>query len=632
MMTMSLKKILPTINSPQDLKGLSAAELDQLSAEIRAKIIETVSKTGGHLASNLGVVELTLALHYVFNSPKDKIIWDVGHQCYTHKLITGRQKDFSRLRQFGGLLGYPCLEESEHDIYNTGHASTALSAALGLAIARDRKKEDYNIIAVVGDGSLTGGAAYEAINHIGELRERLIIVLNYNEMSISPNVGALSRYLSYLVSGQPYLRVKDQAKSVLRSIPKIGRPLIQIARALEDLIKKTFFPGIFFKELGIRYLGPIHGHSLNSLIEAFENARRYPGPILIHCVTQKGKGYRPAQINPKRFHSASPFDITTGQPINKENNPSYSRIFGQAVAELARSDKDILAITAAMTDGTGLNKFAEENPDRFFDVGIAEQHAVNFAAGLAISGMKPVVAIYSTFLQRAYDQIFHDVCLMDLPVIFALDRAGIVGEDGPTHQGANDIAYLRHLPNIILMAPGDENELRHMVYSAFQYGHPVAIRFPKGSGFGVPVQKDFQFIPVGQAELLKPGQDLLIAYGNMTQTALQVASRLETERISLAVVNARFAKPLDEKLIPEMAKKSRVVFTLEEGVVEGGFGSAVRELLDRQEIYNPAFRSFGLPAKIYPAGKTEEIRQFLGLDPESLAKAIKDFYQKENLL
>lgn len=629
---MSPEKILPGIKSPQDLKKLAIPELAELATEIRARIIETVSRTGGHLASNLGVVELTLALHYVFDSPRDKIVWDVGHQCYTHKLLTGRQKEFTRLRQFGGLLGYPCLEESPHDVYNTGHASTALSAALGLAVARDRKGENHNVIAVVGDGSLTGGVAYEALNQIGHLRERLIIVLNYNEMSISPNVGALSRYLSYLVSGQPYLRIKEQTKSVLRSIPKLGWPLIRAARALEDLIKKTFFPGVFFEELGIRYIGPIHGHSLHSLIEALDHARNYPGPILIHCVTQKGKGYRPAQLNPEKFHSASPFVIATGEPLRHEDRPSYSRVFGEAVAELGRTDPRIIAITAAMTDGTGLNRFADENPDRFFDVGIAEQHAVNFAAGLALAGLKPLVAIYSTFLQRAYDQIFHEVCLMDLPVVFALDRAGIVGEDGPTHQGTNDIAYLRHLPNIVLMAPRDENELRHMVYSAFQYGHPVAIRFPKGAGLGVPLEKEFRFIPAGQAEVLKTGRDLLVAYGNMVATGLEVASRLEKEGISLAVVNARFARPLDEILLPELARKARVIITLEEGVVEGGFGSALREMLDRHQVYGPAFKAFGLPADLYPLGKPEEIRKVLGLDADGLTASIRDFYRKQKLL
>ncbi|MDD8020647.1 MAG: 1-deoxy-D-xylulose-5-phosphate synthase [Acidobacteriota bacterium] len=625
---MSQEKFLPGINSPQDLKKLTLDELKQLASEIRSKIIETVARNGGHLASNLGAVELTLALHYVFDSPQDKIIWDVGHQCYAHKLITGRQEAFSRLRQLGGLLGYPSREESEHDIYNTGHASTALSAALGLAVARDKMGEDYEVIAVVGDGSLTGGAAYEALNQIGHLYEKLIIILNYNEMSISASVGALSSYLSYLVSGQPFLKMKEQTKSVLRSIPKIGRPLIKAARAFEDLIKKTFFPGIFFEELGIRYVGPIHGHSLHSLIEAFENARNYPGPVLVHCVTQKGKGYRPAQFDPEKFHSAPPFNINTGLPVNQENGLTFSRTFGETIADLARHDDSIIAITAAMTDGTGLNKFAAEHPDRFFDVAIAEQHAVNFAAGLAISGLKPVVAIYSTFLQRAYDQIFHDVCLMDLPVVFALDRAGIVGEDGPTHQGINDIAYLRHMPNMILMAPKDENELRQMVYSAFQYGHPVAIRFPKGKGFGVKPDSEFSFIQPGKAELLKPGQDLIIVYGHLVNTALEVARRLEEKGISLAVINARFARPLDENLIISQAQKAKTIFTLEEGILEGGFGSAVRELLDRGGVYQVRFKSFGLPSALYPLGKPEEIRKLLRLDADSLVEDISLFYSR----
>jgi len=623
---MSPEKLLLKINSPQDLKNLSLDELKELASEIRAKIIETVSRNGGHLASNLGAVELTLALHYVFDSPRDKIIWDVGHQCYTHKLITGRREAFSRLRQSGGLLGYPSREESQHDVYNTGHASTALSAALGLAVARDKKHEDYKVIAVVGDGSLTGGVAYEALNQIGHLREKLVIVLNYNEMSISPSVGALSSYLSYLASGQPFLKIKEQTKSVLRSIPKIGRPLIKTARAFEDLIKKTFFPGLFFEELGIRYVGPIHGHSLHSLIEAFENAREYPGPVLVHCVTQKGKGYRPAQLDPEKFHSASPFNINTGVTIGQENNPTYSQVFGEAIADLGSQDDSIMAITAAMTDGTGLNRFAAEHPDRFFDVGIAEQHAVNFAAGLAIAGLKPVVAIYYTLLQRAYDQIFHDVCLMDLPVIFALDRAGLVGEDGPTHQGVNDIAYLRHLPNMILMAPKDENELRQMIYSAFQYGHPVAIRFPKGKGIGVKVDPNFSFLPAGQAELLKPGQDLIIAYGYPVNTALEVANRLEEKGLSLAVINARYARPLDEELIISQAQKARTIFTLEEGILEGGFGTAVRELLDRQGLYQVRFKSFGLTSALYPVGKAEEIRKLMRLDADSLVEDISRFY------
>ena len=619
---------LDSIKSPADLKKLSVQDLSLLAAEIRAVILETVSKNGGHLGSNLGVVELTLALHYVFDSPKDKIIWDVGHQCYTHKILTGRRERFAGLRRSGGILGFPCREESEHDVYNTGHASTALSASLGMAIARDKKKEDFHVVAVVGDGSLTGGVALEALNQIGHLRERLIIVLNYNEMSISPNVGAWSKYLSYLVSGQHYIRMKDQAKSVLKAIPKIGWPLIKAARALEELVKKTIFPGLVFEELGIRYIGPVQGHSLGSLIEVFELAKKYDGPILIHCVTQKGRGYNPARANQEKFHGAVPFEIPTGEPLKNgpAGPPSYSSVFGETMIRIARKDDKVLSITAAMGEGTGLGRFAEIYPDRFFDVGIAEQHAVNFAAGLAISGFKPVVAIYSTFLQRAYDQIYHDVCLMDLPVVFALDRAGIVPDDGPTHQGVNDIVYLRHMPNMIVLAPKDENELQHMLWSALSYGHPSAVRFPKGAGLGVARDEAFKKIPLGRGEVLKEGRDLLFAFGNMVLPALEAARELEKDGISLAVVNARFAKPLDEELILRYAQPGRTVITAEEGILAGGLGSAVREMLDREKRFDIRFKAIGLPLEIYPLGKAEEIRRIYGLDGPGLVEHIKALY------
>ena len=623
-----MAKRLDSIKSPADLKKLSVQDLSLLAAEIRALILETVSKNGGHLGSNLGVVELTLALHYVFDSPKDKIIWDVGHQCYTHKILTGRREQFAGLRRSGGILGFPCREESEHDTYNTGHASTALSASLGMAIARDKKKENFHVIAVVGDGSLTGGVALEALNQIGHLRERLIIVLNYNEMSISPNVGAWSKYLSYLVSGQHYIRMKDQAKSVLKAIPKIGWPLIKAARALEELVKKTIFPGLVFEELGIRYIGPVQGHSLGSLIEVFELAKKYAGPILIHCVTQKGRGYTPARANQEKFHGAVPFEIPTGEPVNNgpAGPPSYSSVFGETMIRIARKDDKVLSITAAMGEGTGLGRFAEKYPDRFFDVGIAEQHAVNFAAGLAISGFKPVVAIYSTFLQRAYDQIYHDVCLMDLPVVFALDRAGIVPDDGPTHQGVNDIVYLRHMPNMVVMAPKDENELQHMLWSALSYGHPAAVRFPKGASLGVARDEAFKKIPLGRGEVLKEGLDLLFAFGNMVPPALEAARELERAGISLAVVNARFAKPLDEELILRYAQPGRTIITAEEGILAGGLGSAVREMLDREKRFDIRFKAIGLPLEIFPLGKAEEIRRIYGLDGPGFVEHIKALY------
>jgi 1-deoxy-D-xylulose-5-phosphate synthase len=622
-----MNKLLDKIASPEDLKKLTPEEQIRLAAEIRSYIIEVVSQNGGHLASNLGVVELTIALHTVFDSPRDKIIWDVGHQAYTHKILTGRRDAFRGLRRQGGLLGFPSREESAHDIFNTGHASTALSAALGLAVARDKRKETYKVIAVVGDGGLTGGVAWEALNQIGHLREKLIIVLNYNEMSISPSVGAMSKYLSYLATGQHYLRMKDYTKTFLKSIPIVGWPMIKAGRAIEDLFKKTFFPGLLFEELGLRYIGPVQGHSLPSLIEVFEDAKKYQdGPVLIHCVTRKGQGYHPAQENPAHFHGASPFVIETGEPSATAGRTSYSESFGEAMVKIAEGDPQVIAITAAMLEGTGLAAFGEKFAERMFDVGIAEQHAVNFAAGLALSGYKPVCAIYSTFLQRAYDQIYHDVCLQDLPVVFALDRAGIVSDDGPTHQGLNDIAYLRHMPNIILMAPRDENQLRHMLRAALGYGHPVALRFPKGEAVGVPFDPDFRDVPLGLSETLKEGKDLLFAYGSLVYPALEAAKKLEAEGISLAVVDAKFAKPLDEAVLLKYAGTGRTIVTAEEAVVVGGFGSAVRELLDRNRRFDVKFLSLGLPVKVYPMGKAAQIRKALRLDADGLAAQIREFY------
>lgn len=623
-----MNTILDRIKSPKDLKDCSMKELSQLSKEIRSLIIEVVSKNGGHLSPNLGVVEMTIALHYVFNTPEDKIIWDVGHQCYTHKILTGRKKQFSTLRQLDGLSGFPCREESEHDIYNTGHASTALSAALGMAVARDKENKTHQVVAVVGDGSLTGGVAWEALNQIGHLREKLIIVLNYNEMSISLNVGALSKYLSYLVSGQHYLRMKDHAKTILKAIPAVGWPMIKAGRAIEEVIKKTFFPGLLFEELGVRYIGPVQGHSLGSLIEVFKDAKAHEGPVLILCVTKKGKGYPFAQNNPAKFHSASPFDIQTGESISTDRRTTYSAVFGEAMVKLAEKDEKIVAITAAMPDGTGLRDFSQRFPDRFFDVGIAEQHAVDFATGLALSGYKPVVAIYSTFLQRAYDQLYHDVGLMDMPVVFGLDRSGIVPDDGPTHQGINDIVYLRHLPNMIVMAPKDENELQHMLKSALSYGHPASVRFPKGKVIGVAQDGKLEQIPLGKGELLKKGKDVLIAFGSLVHPALEAANKLEDDGIELAVVNARFAKPLDEELILSYAGSGNVVITVEEGVTAGGFGSAVRELLDRKKIFDIRFKSIGLPDEIYPLGKTDQVKKMYKLDPDGLAQQIRQFYGK----
>lgn len=625
-----MNEILGKIAGPEDVKKLSKKDLSVLAKEIRTLIIETVSETGGHLSPNLGVVEITIALNYVFNPPSDKIIWDVGHQCYTHKILTGRKDKFHTLRQFDGLYGFPSREESEFDVYNTGHASTALSAAMGMAVARDKQDKNYEVVAVVGDGSLTGGMAWEALNQIGHHREKLVIVLNYNEMSISRNVGAMSRYLSYLVSGQHYLRIKDHVKSILKQIPAVGKPMIKVARAVEEAFKKVFFPGLVFEELGIRYIGPVQGHSLGSLIEVFEDAKAHSGPVLIHCVTKKGKGYQPAQSFPSQYHSASPFDIETGKPKNKDSRPTYSSVFGKTMLDIAKKDDRVVAITAAMPEGTGLKPFGDKYPDRFYDVGIAEQHAVDFATGLALSGHKPFVAIYSTFLQRAYDQLYHDVCLMDIPVVFALDRAGIVPDDGPTHQGINDIAYLGHLPNMIIMAPKDENELQHMLHSALSYGHPAAVRFPKGKAYGVAMDESPEKIPLGKGEILKEGKDLLLAFGSMVYPSLEAANRLEREGISLSVVNARFAKPLDVELILDFGRSGGVIITTEEAVSPGGFGSMIRDLLDEHEMFDIRFKSIGIPVEVYPLGKVDQIKKIYKLDVDGLVDRIKNFYESKN--
>lgn len=608
---------------------MTREQLDALAAEIRTFLVTSVSRTGGHLGPNLGVVELTLALHRVFNTPVDTIVWDVGHQTYAHKIITGRRERFRGLRQRGGILGFPAREESEYDSYNTGHASTALSAALGMAVARDKKGEKNKIIAVVGDGGLTGGVSWEALNQIGHLRTPLIVVLNDNEMSISPSVGAISKYLGYLASGQHYLRIKDRAKNILKFVPVLGWPIIRAGRGVEELVKKVFFPGLVFEELGLRYIGPVQGHSLRSLIEVFEDAKKYTGgPILIHCITRKGRGYFPAQDDPAHFHGAAPFNVESGESTSKAGRPTYSEAFGKAMLEIGRADNKVLAITAAMLEGTGLTDFAEALPAQFYDVGIAEQHAVNFAAGLALHGYKPVCAIYSTFLQRAYDQVYHDVCLQDLPVVFALDRAGVVPDDGPTHQGLNDIAYLRHMPNIILMAPRDEIELRHMLKAALDYKHPVAIRFPKGAAPGVGGNADFAPVPLGKGEILKEGDDLVLAYGSMVYPALEAARALENEGLRLAVADAKFAKPLDEELILRYAQSGRSIITVEEAIAAGGFGSAVREFLDASGRFDIRFLAIGLPIEIYPVGKSDQIKRQFRIDAEGLKDRFRDFLRR----
>jgi 1-deoxy-D-xylulose-5-phosphate synthase len=576
------QNILQNINSPEDLRRLSIPELDQLAADIREEIIKTVSLTGGHLAPSLGVVELTLALHYVFNTPSDKLIWDVGHQTYAHKLITGRRDKFNTLRQYKGISGFPKRQESPYDAFDTGHSSTSISAALGIAIAKHLKKCKDRVIAVIGDGSMTGGMAFEALNQAGHLDKNLIVILNDNEMSISPNVGALSSFLSRKMTSRQVVRAKDELKHLLKSFSNIGENILQVLKKSEESFKGFFTPGMLFEALKFEYVGPIPGHQIDNLIETLQNVRDFShGPVLIHVITNKGKGYPPAEKNPGDYHGLGPFDIESGTPIPAADTPiSYTRCFGDTIVHLAEKEPKVVAITAAMPAGTGLMNFARRFPNRFFDVGIAEQHAVTFAAGLAIEGMQPVVAIYSTFLQRAMDQVIHDVCLQNLPVTFALDRGGVVGDDGPTHHGVFDLSYLRFIPNLVLMAPKDENELQHMLYTAVRHNGPAAIRYPRGAGEGVELSDELIELPIGRGEIVREGKDiLLLPIGNRVYPALEAAQGLEKVGIDAAVINPRFIKPLDSELILEWAEKTGRVVTIEDNVRLGGFGSSVLELL-----------------------------------------------------
>lgn len=621
--------LLEKINSPVDLRKLTVPELVQLSEEIRKLIIDTVSKTGGHLSSSLGVVELTIALHCTFNTPEDKIVWDVGHQCYAHKILTGRRSNFQTLRQDDGLLGFPNRKESVYDVFNTGHASNSISVALGLAEARKKLNQSHKIITVIGDGSFTGGMSFEAFNHAGHLKSDIIVVLNDNEMSISKNIGALSSYLNRIMTGEFVTNAREELKKMLKNIPTIGDRVYIAARHLEEAIKGFITPGMLFEQLGFQYFGPVDGHNLSHLIENLRNIKKLKGPRLIHVVTKKGKGYTHAEDDPSRFHGISTFEIDTGDSI-KDGSLTYTDIFGDTIVELAEKDEKIIAITAAMGLGTGLDKFSRLFPERFYDIGIAEQHGVTFAAALAQGGLKPVVAIYSTFLQRAYDQIVIDVCLQELPVVFAVDRSGIVGQDGPTHHGAFDIAYFRHIPGITVMSPKDGNELRQMLYSAYVYGKPTAIRYPRGEAQGTEIQREFQEVPFGTWEKLREGNDIaIIACGNLVYPSLTAAGELEKEGIHCTVINGRFIKPMDKKMLIETATHTKCILTAEENVLIGGFGSGVIEILSEEGINVPVKR-LGIPDQFMPHGLQKTLRGKLGLDTEGIKKAIREWLENSS--
>lgn len=617
--------LLEKINSPDDLKRLKEDQLAPLSEEIRRFLLETVSTTGGHLASNLGCVELTLALHFCFESPADRIIWDVGHQAYTHKILTGRRDVFHTQRQYKGISGFPKRCESPHDAFGAGHSSTSISAGLGMATANSLNGKDSKVIAVIGDGSLTGGMAFEGLNQAGHLRKNLIVVLNDNEMSISKNVGAFSAFISRKLTGKYFRELKKEMQSLLKGIPAIGSNILHFARKAENSLKGFLTPGTLFEALGFDYVGPIQGHDLPQLIEVFRNCRTVEGPILIHVMTTKGKGYPPAEKTPDLFHGVGPFTIETGEVKAGKGGPSsYTAVFGQTLVKLGGEDEKIIAITAAMPDGTGLTPFARAFPDRFFDVGIAEQHALTFAAGLAAEGFRPVAAIYSTFAQRAYDQIFHDICLQKLPVTLALDRGGLVGDDGPTHHGVFDLSFLRHLPEMAVMAPKDENELQHMLKTAVCSGHPIAIRYPRGAGYGVPMDRDPIPLAIGRGEILAEGDDLaLIAIGATVHPALEASRILAQDGIRATVVNARFVKPLDRELILKVAATTGALLTVEENALAGGFGSAILELLESAGVAGIRIKRIGIPDRFIEQGSQAQLRADLGLDAAGIAASAR---------
>ena len=631
-----LMGLLDQIDEPKDLKKIPRETLPQLAQEIREKILEVVADKGGHLGASLGAVELTIALHTVFDAPRDRFVWDTGHQAYPHKLLTGRRDLFPTLRQYQGISGFLSRAESPYDTFGAGHAGTSISAALGMVEARDHQKQKHHVIAVIGDGSMTAGMAYEALNHAGALKRNIIVVLNDNEMSISKNVGAFSAYLNRIITGPLYTKVRSETASLLKNIPKIGEPMWKAAKRAEESVKGLITPGLLFEELGFRYIGPIDGHRLDHLLTTFENIKQLDGPLLVHLITRKGKGYTPAEVDPAGFHGTSAFDLSTGVVKKKAALPTYTAVFASGLIALAKRDPRIVAITAAMPEGTGLGKFAKEFPDRFYDVGIAEQHAVTLAAGMAADGLRPVVAIYSTFLQRAYDQIIHDVALQNLPVVFCLDRAGLVGEDGATHNGVFDIAYLRTIPNLTIMSPKDEKELQLMLATAVKQPGPVALRYPRGEGYGVALADlgEEVSVPIGKGELLRGELSetwdvALIALGSMVYPALAAAALLEEEGIVAGVVNARFVKPIDRELLISVGNRCRKVITLEEHALPGGFGEAVLSALEEEKgagrIPHVDVRRIGIPDQFIEHGSQKILREKIGLDAEHICASAVDF-------
>ena len=621
--------LLKKIHSPADLKRLSPDQFPALCQEIREQIIGTVSNVGGHLASNLGVVELTVALQYLLDTPTDKIVWDTSNQSYTHKLLTGRREQFHTLRQYGGLSGFCKREESDYDTFNAGHAGTGVSAAFGMVEAREQLKQKNKVVCVVGDGAMTAGMTLEGLHHAGGLGKDFLVILNDNQMSISKNVGAISAYLSRTITGEFYGKMREETGQLLRKIPHIGNDMQKLARRAEELAKGVILPGLLFEELGFQYSGPIDGHNFEHLLPTIENVLKMKGPVLLHIITKKGIGYEPAVKNPVWFHACPPFVRETGAPAKKAARPSYTAIAMDALVKLAREDKRIVAITAAMCEGTGLTAFEKEFPDRLYDVGIAEQHAVTFAAGLATQGVRPVVAMYATFLQRAYDQVVHDVATQNLPVVFCIDRGGLVAEDGTTHHGAFDYAYLRHVPNMVVMAPKDENELQHMMKTGVEFDGPISVRYPRGVSLGVKMDPTPTALPIGKGELLKDGTDVaIIAIGVSVWQAVEAAERLSKEGLSTAVVNGRFAKPLDQELIVDVAKRVRYVVTVEEGCKIGGFGSAVLETLSEAGVTNVKTKVLGLPDWYIEQGPQDLLRERYGLTAEGIYQSVKEFTGK----